>query len=158
MENNYVQILVESLQKKTHILSQIIDKSQKQYDIFQSEPVDLDGFEKYTMQKTDLIQKLDELDIGFEILYKRVKQMLNANKSVYAKEILQMQQLITVITDQSVKIQRMEMKNKTTIEAYFSHARKRLRASQKITTAANSYHKNMNRVNRVDPQLLDTKK
>ncbi len=158
MENNYVQILVESLQKKTHILSQIIEKSQEQYDIFQSEPVDLDGFEKYTMQKTDLIQKLDELDIGFEILYKRVKETLNANKSLYAKEIIKMQQMITVITDQSVKIQAMERKNKTTIEAYFSHARKRLRASQKTTAAASNYYKNMNRVNRVDPQILDTKK
>ncbi len=158
MEEKYVQILVESLQKKTHILDQIIEKSQKQYEIFKSEPVDLDTFEKCTMQKSDLIQKLNDLDEGFEILYKRVKEVLNKNKSQYANEIIQMQKLITIITDQSVRIQGMERKNRDIIEQYFSHARKKLRTSKKITAAASSYYKNMNRVNRVDPQILDTKK
>lgn len=160
MENkkNYVQILVESLQKKVHLLDQIMEKSQEQHGILRVEPMDMDAFEKFTIEKTTYIEDLDKLDIGFEILYERIKEVLRIHKADYAKEILQLQGLISIITDKSVAIQTMELRNKEAIEKYFSYARKRLRTSKNASMAANNYYKNMNRVNRIDSQLLDTKK
>lgn len=160
MENkrNYVQILVESLQKKVHLLDQIMEKSQEQHGILRVEPMDMDAFEKCTIEKTTYIEELDNVDIGFEILYERIKEVLKTHKADYAKEILQLQGLIAIITDKSVAIQAMELRNKEAIEAYFSYTRKRLKASKNSTMAANNYYKNMNRINRIDPQILDTKK
>nr|EOS44168.1 hypothetical protein C810_03326 [Lachnospiraceae bacterium A2]MCI8707285.1 flagellar protein FliT [Lachnospiraceae bacterium] len=158
MGNDYISIMVQSLQKKLEVLNGIIEKNVEQRQILEQEELDTDAFEQNIKLKSDLVDQIEFLDDGFEELYGRVKSLIETEKQEHKEEIQLMKQLITGITEKSVTIQSQEARNRKLVEQRFSQERKKVRSMRNTSTVANQYYKNMSRLNVVDAQFMDKKK
>ncbi len=158
MGNDYISIMVQSLQKKLGVLNGIIEKNVEQRQILEQEELDTDAFEQNIKLKSDLVDQIEFLDDGFEELYGRVKSLIETEKQEHKEEIQLMKQLITGITEKSVTIQSQEARNRKLVEQRFSQERKKVRSMRNTSTVANQYYKNMSKLNVVDAQFMDKKK
>lgn len=158
MGNDYLDVMVQSLQKKVKVLDGIIQKNREQRQILEQEELDAEAFEKNVQEKSDMIDQINFLDEGFEELYGRVKSVIEAEKQAHREEILLMKQLITEITEKSVTIQSEEVRNRKLVEYRFSQERKKVMGKRSSSAAANMYYKNMAKLNYIDAQFMDKKK
>lgn len=159
MTENYVQIMVESLEKKKAKLDAIMEKSKEQAEILKAEKFSVDDFDKNVEEKAVLIEELNMLDIGFDRMYSHVKEEITSDsgKAKYRMEIQQMQKLISELTDKSVSIQAQENRNKQMVEAVFKKEREKIKSVKLGSKAAIGYYRNMSKTNFVQPQFLDQK-
>lgn len=157
-ENSYIQVLIQSLHQKVEILNSIIEKNKEQHDILSEEEVDMDAFEKNVTEKSEYVEKIVFLDDGFDETYSRVKEELDANRKEHEDEIRQMKELISKITEQSMKVQAQEQQNKELAGRQFSRAKKKIRHLSQGNKIATQYYQNMQQLNVVDPQFMDKKK
>lgn len=157
-ENSYIQVLIQSLHKKVEALDSIIEKNIEQYEILSVEEADMDAFEKNVTEKSEYVDKIIFLDEGFEEIYARVKEELDVNQSAHVEEIKQMKELISAITERSMKIQAQEQRNKDLAAMQFSKAKKKIRQVKTGNKVAMQYYQNMQQLNVVDPQFMDKKK
>lgn len=152
------QVLVESLEKKSRILDEIMKENEAQELLFKREDVDIEALDASADRMGELAEKLELLDEGFEAVYDRIREELIRNKSAHREEIRRMQELIAEITEKVVGINAARMRNKLQAENYFKKSRQQIgRASSKIKVSQN-YYNNMNQLNYVDPQFYDSKK
>ena len=158
MNNLYINILIESLQKKIRILDEIILADQEQREGLEDPNLDPDDFDKIVEKKSDYIEQLDQLDSGFEELFARVRDELNENRETYKEQIHTMQDLIRKITDKSLMIQKQEAQNKELMQQKFAAVRSQAREVRKSQKIVNQYYKNMMKTNYIDPQFMDNKK
>ncbi len=156
--DNYLSVLEDSLKKKLQILDELTDYTTQQQELLKVEELDYAAFDRLVDQKEPLIQRIMELDQGFETVYDRIKEQLLGNKEQYAAQIKALQSLIGELTDKSVKLQTMEQRNKSAVEQQFRKSREKIRQGRQNKQAALNYYKNMNNSNYVPPQFLDDKK
>lgn len=156
--NNSLEVLSESLSLKIKVLQDIASYNKKQTEAFSKEEVDMESFDDAIEEKGQLIERLEELDNGFEILYGNISELLKQNKDQYANKIQEIQDKITVITEMSMSIQVEEARNKKLIEEYFDKARNDIKNSRVGSKAAFDYYKNMNGMNIPGHSILDSKK
>ena len=152
------QILVESLEKKSRILDEIIKENEAQEILFKQDQLDMEALDASADRMGDLAEKLELLDEGFEAVYDRIRQELIDNKSAYRQEIRRMQELIAVITEKVVGINAARMRNKTQAENQFKKSRQQIGRATSKMKASQNYYNSMNRLNFVDPQFYDNKK
>ncbi len=158
MANEYMQMLAESLVKKSEILSELITKTNTQKEVVSAPEVDWDAFDAIVEDKGNLVEELVKLDDGFDALYARIKEELTENKVAYKNEIVKMQALIKEVTDKSTELQAMEHRNKALIEQRFAESKKAIKQSKMGSKAAMEYYQRMNNLKNVDPQLMDKKR
>jgi len=158
MTNQYLTILMESLQKKLKVLDEVQGYNEKQYRMFQENQVSFEDFDRYVDEKGMLIEKLTKLDEGFEMIYDKIAEELIGNKEKYAGQIKVLQQLIREVTDKSVSIQAQEARNKSAVEQYFRREKQEVGQKKRSSAAAMNYYKNMSNTNVVPPQFMDKKK
>lgn len=158
MANTYVDIMIQSLQKKLKVLEEIKRANQIQKELLEDDKADADDFDKTVEDKAALIEQIMQLDSGFDKLFERVQDELNTNKEAYADKIKTMQSLIRQITDYSMEIQAQEARNKDLMTRKFVQVKERAKAVRTNTKAATQYYQNMMQLNYVDPQFLDNKK
>lgn len=157
-DNQYINIMLQSLQKKLKVLDSIIQINKRQKEELENPSLDPDDFDKTVEEKSELIEQLELLDNGFEKLYEKVREKLQANKEEHKDEILQMQNDIRLLTEKSMEIQAQEARNKQLMEQKFASVKKQvkeIRSSQKVV---NQYYKNMMKKGYTEPQFLDNKK
>lgn len=156
--DQYIEILSDSLEKKITVLHKIQETNKKQRLILTSEQATPDDLEDSLEEKDYLIDELNSLDDGFEETFKHVEAELKQNKEKHRDEIKKMQDLIRQITDLSVELQREEQENKELADKKFANIRekaKRVRASKK---AVNNYYRSAGKVDYDTPQFFDNKK
>lgn len=159
MQNNsYVAVLKQGLEKKIHILDQLIEKNNQQRRLLGEPELEPEEFEASINEKAALIEELTALDDGFELVYERVREELQANRSVYASEIAQMQQYITEIMEKSTQVQTEERRNRELILQKFAAVKKQIREVKSGKKAVDQYYHNMMKLNYVEPQFMDNKK
>lgn len=157
-DNQYINIMLQSLQKKLKVLDSIIQINKRQKEELENPSLDPDDFDKTVEEKSELIEQLELLDNGFEKLYEKVREELQANKEEHRDEILQMQNDIRLLTEKSMEIQTQEARNKQLMEQKFASVKKQvkeIRSSQKVV---NQYYKNMMKKGYTEPHFLDNKK
>ena len=157
MTTNYLKVLQESLLKKKEILESVLLASEKQRDIVLAERVDWDAFDRSIDAKALLIDNLSKLDDGFQNIYDRVKEEIADNKDKYKDEIVAMQDLIRKVTELGTQVETLELRNKTLIEKRFAEEHKQIKQSKIGSKVAMEYYQKMNKLNVVDPQLMDRK-
>lgn len=157
-KSDYVKILVESLEKKVALLDQIRDKNIEQRIILSEEKVSSDRFEANLEGKSRLIEELNGLDDGFEEVYNRVREEINQNREQYKDEIINMQKLITTITETSNTIKVQEQRNRDLAEKQFSFVKERARKVQAGAKAATQYYQTMSNAGYNSSQFIDNKK
>ena len=154
--DNYLNMLKDSLVKKEKNLSLLIALSEKQGAIVKAEKdVDWEEFSKVADEKGVLIEEILKLDEGFEMLYDHIKEGLEDNKEKYSSAIIEIKALIKSVTEKGADLEALERRNKTAIEAAFSNTRKEIRQSKLGQKAAADYYNKMNKINTIDPQMLD---
>ena len=156
--DNYLEILQESLVKKREILDCILEISQKQIALLEGPDMTLEKYDQYVDRKSECIERLQNLDEGFEILYEKISEALSQNRERYADQIHILQGLIREVTERSVSIQAMEARNKKQVEEYFRKERKLIQSARISSKAAMDYYENVNRLKYVEAQFLDKKK
>ena len=63
--NNYVDILIESLKKKTLVLDEMLRKNEEQSALLDAKDLDMEAFDSVIEEKSKLIVDLRFLDSGF---------------------------------------------------------------------------------------------
>ena len=158
MQNTYVDIMIQSLQKKIQVLEEIKKANIKQKEILEDERAEVDAFDEIVEKKSALIEQMIQLDSGFDKLFERVKEELNTNKESYADKIKTMQNLIRQVTDLSMELQAQEARNKELMTRKFVSIRERAKVVRTNTKAVSQYYQNMMQINVIDPQFMDNKK
>ena len=164
MENTvvYVRILSDSLKKKVDILKKILELTEEQNSILSEkniEKVDVETFDGVVDKKTILLEEMQKIDDGFDAIYKKVGVFLSGNKEQYKIEILEMQNLIRVITDIGMQIQHLEMQNKTKFNTFVRNKRRAINDFKHSNKVATSYYQNMSNQHREwQSHFLDQKK
>ena len=158
MEQNCVQILAQSLEKKSQVLDKIIEQGNLQETILKQDKFDMDAFDKSIDEQNRLIEELDKLDRGFESLYDRIREELLAHKEKYTVEIKRMKELIQQITDKVVIVNAAELRNKRMAENQFKKEKIAIQQSVSKSKVARDYYNSMNKLNCVAPQFYDSKK
>lgn len=154
-QKKYLEMMIQSLEKKINILNSLVLLNTEQSAIIQEQEMNLDTFSRNVEQKAEAIEQLNRLDEGFEAVYDRIKAELLHHKDSYKNEIAIMKKLISEITDRSMCIQAAEQRNKQDIEKHFSLLHKNVKESKVSSSAAASYYKSMSNSHVVEPRNID---
>lgn len=157
-QNVYINILINTLAKKSAVLDDLIDITLLQESYLKEAPQNMDSFEETLDNKSELINNLDQLDDGFEAVYERIKEELKSKKDLFQNEVLKLQELIRQVTGKSVKLQALEQQNKLKMEAYFSNKKQEIKNFKKSSQTASNYYKSMLDRHQGDSYFLDKKK
>ena len=148
----YLSALQESLQKKQRIMEEL-------FTLTQQENMDIDVFEQLMAQKEKALGEINILDKGFDSVYHKVSPYLEQDKQSYRSAILEMQNLIRVITDCGVKIEGLERRNREVFQRYLLKQRQEIGSSRASSRTAVSYYQNMpNQHHAWQSYFLDKKK
>ena len=91
----YVRMMVDVLKRKEKILQRILKQTKEQEVILKQEDVDYERFQSILDEKGKQIDELNEIDEGFDALFKKVEKEITAHKENYLTEIATMQKLIS---------------------------------------------------------------
>ena len=117
-----------------------------------------EDFEENIASKAALVEELELLDQGFEDVYERIRQQLDAHKEQYKDQIRRLQDLIRQVTAESSNIQVEERRNYKLAEKKFSSVKKQVREVKASYKAVNQYYRSMTKTSYVDAQFMDNKK
>ena len=157
-KETYIKLLVDTLSNKLQVMDQLILLSLNQEKEISSDTFDEKYFEELMDQKSTLIEKLNQLDTGFDTIYQAVDEELKGNKAKYKDAIIVMQDLIKKITDKSVELQALEIRNRDKLEQLLSHKRKEIKSSRVLSKTATNYYKTMANQHEQKSFFYDTKK
>ena len=165
MENieNYLQIMIDSLEKKEVLLDRILEKNRRQYECVKNksyDDVDWDAFNLLVTEKDIAINRIIEIDEGFEETYNIIKNEVIANKAKYRDKVEVLKELIGRLTDKGVTIQADEERNRQIIDGLFDKTRQDIRKQRTSINVASAYYKTMSNsvVRAAEISTLDTKK
>ncbi len=159
MENRtYINILTDTLKRKTSLLEQLIALSSEQERIISSEIPDMDRLDSTFSEKEVLITQLNQLDDGFEKVYQHVKEALQTDKEQLKEQILKLQELIRSVTEKSTQLQVIEHRNKSRFQLFFAGKKKEIRNFKVSSKTADSYYKSVLNSQPGESYFLDKKK
>lgn len=156
--NTYIAMLKDILVQKKKVTEEILWVTLEQETALAPELEDMERFEALMEKKEPLLTKLEQLDDGFSDVYTKVQATLAGQKEAYKEEILAMQQLITEITDISVKIQALEERNRRMLETYLLGRKQQFKAAKKNSRTMDAYSKAMAGTPQGESVFLDKRK
>ncbi len=154
----YLLAMLKSLDEKSSVLQELLKKTARQGELVEEEAVDWDAFDRLVDEKDELIDRLDKLDDGFQIVFDRIKDELAEKKSAYPEQIKEMQRRIAGVTEMATRLISAEADNRERINRRFTAEKKKINMNKTTFRVAASYYNNMNQINLIDPQLMDKKK
>lgn len=156
--HNYVQVLVDTLQKQAEVLKEILELTKEQQRIADNPDFDEVMLEETLHKKEVLIAKLNELDDGFASVYGRVHREVKEHKELYEGELQQLQELIKECTDLGVEIKVLEERNRDKLSRCFSEKHREYGAQRTAANVASRYHQTMRNVQMTDSSVFNKKK
>lgn len=157
-EEEYLELLIQSLKKKLLLLNRISVLNQDQRAILQDENADPDAFDINVRDKDDLIQQIVTLDAGFDEVYAHIKELMERDHSAYEEQLEEMRGLIRQIMANDASIRVEEQRNYKLAQQKFAAVKKQVREVKASQKMVNSYYQNMMKQSRYQPQYMDRKK
>lgn len=157
-EKSYLAILEESLEKKIDLLRRLQQLNEEQATILKDPNALPEVFDENVKKKEVLIERLASIDNGFEQVFAKVEDELQANREKYRDTIARMQELIREITQRSVNLQVQEKRNADLARSKFSQVRQQVKEIRQNRKVVSSYYQNMMKTSVIDPQFMDRKK
>lgn len=154
----YIQMLSDILKKKLAILNELMKLTGAQEELLKRENFDESEFDQTIDLKSEQLEALSKLDVGFEQIYTSVREELETQRANYYHEIATMQDYITSITDLSVRLQAMEKRNKAKLEMILSQRRKDIKKSRVNSQTVAKYYKTMANQTDIPSYFYDKKK
>ncbi|MBP3610139.1 MAG: hypothetical protein J6J42_07385 [Lachnospiraceae bacterium] len=139
----YIRMMLDVLTKKEVHLAKILQYTTEQSNLLKQTEFDELEFLQLVERKDGIIKKIGEFDNGFQSIFNRVSEELQVNKEEYKEQVLEMQGLITRITDLGVKIAALEEKNRSALEFALQGKKKSIRQFKVGKQTADKYYKNM---------------
>lgn len=160
---NYLQILIDCLNKKEALMDRLLEKNKSQQECVKNkeyEDVDWDAFNLLVSEKEVIIDKITEIDDGFEEVYERIRDEVTGNRQKYRDQVIKLQELITRLTDKGAQIQTGEERNRRIIDSIFQKTRQQIKTQRTTINAASNYYKTMSNavLRAAEDSILDTKK
>ena len=144
-KDEYVQILVNTLEKQNEVLRQVKCITERQAEIAGREPFDEELLNETLEQKELLIAKLNQLDDGFATVFGRVRVEINENRERYAVQLKNIQELIRESTDIGNALRVLEQRNYDRLVGCFAGKKREYEGRQTAADVASRYHKAMYR-------------
>lgn len=157
-EENYLDILEQSLKKKLEVLGQIRIKNEQQRVLLLDEELAPEDFEQNIDAKAALVDKLELLDQGFEDIYARIQEQLEAGREQYREQIQKLQEQIRQVMAESSSIQAEEQRNYKLAQKKFESVKKQVREVKASHKAVSQYYRSMAQSGYADAQFMDNKK
>ncbi len=154
----YLDAMIQSMNEKSDCLKQLLEMTAQQEQAISGENIDWDTFDRLIDEKETVIDRLGQLDDGFQAVFDKIRDELEDRKAQYKDRIAKLQEQIRQVTDQSNALITAEHRNKTLMETQATQERKRIRQTKANAKVATNYYNSMNRINFIDPQLMDKKK
>lgn len=154
----YVNVLADSLQKKQTALQEILKITKQQEELLKIGDFAEEDFLKLVNQKQRYINKMQELDNGFEAIYNRVKVELEAGKEQYRSQITRIQHLIAQVTELGVDIEALEKRNKAQMDKVIEQRQENIRGKRTNNNGVSNYYRNMLSQQYNQSYFLDQKK
>lgn len=155
----YIKILVDTLKKKKSILLNLTELTKEQERLLAERNFSMESFDSIILKKEELIHELNQIEDGFETLYKKVESIIKQQKEKLRQELVEAQSLIVQLTDLSVGLQVLEAKNKEKLTIQLSNKRQEIRGFRSTSIAAGKYQNNMaNQHQEGQSYFLDKKK
>lgn len=155
--DNYVQIMTDSLIMKKSVLEKIVALNEEQKEIVTSDDFDGNLFRENVNKKAQLVEEINRLDAGFDDLFRRVREEIDADKTSYSSQIAAMKTLIKAVTELAVKVEADEARNKRLVEKKFAELRRGVQSAKTNVQRTNAYYQSMNKLD-TSPQFMDQKK
>lgn len=143
LECVYVDMMVDTLKRKEEILTIIYNKTKEQEILLKEEELNQEKFNELIQEKGERIEQLNQMDEGFDRLFRQVEREINANREAYREQIQKMQKMITLVGELGMKIQALEHQNSERFKIYLSAQRKTIRDFHVNSRTASTYYKNM---------------
>ncbi len=156
--NVYINILKDTLKKKIYLLDVLLTETLSQEEYLSLKHMDIDEFEKAVIRKEPLIEQLNKLDDGFELIFENFGKVIKENKNLYQKDILEIQEYIRQVMQKSTLLQGKEKSNKVKLENYLSNRKMEVRKFKANNQAVSNYYKNMADSYQGEAIFLDKKK
>ena len=159
-ENNnsvYVNMMVDSLDRKKRILEYILVKTREQESLLKDEEMDPDAFQAIIDEKGEQIDELNRIDEGFDTLFSYVEKEIKENRMTYRKQIEQMQQLIGAVSELGIQLQALEHQNSGHFKVYLANQRKLIRDFNVNSRTTTSYYQNMANVPKTEQSYFFNK-
>ena len=153
----YLRVMHDILLKKKKVLTEILDETKKQDTALNTEPVSDKDFMNSVNKKTELIERITEIDTGFQKIYDGIASELKEHKSEHADEIRLLRVLITENTELGVQISALEHKVKDKLDKKVKEVHEGKKRFKINSQTASKYYKNMNNLNTIDPVFMDKK-
>lgn len=158
-EKTYISIMIDSQKKKLQLLEGILRETKRQEEILRAEEFDEDTFNGIVAHKGKLIEAVENLDAGFEDVYARVREEVTGNPAEYRDSIIELQKIITKVTDTGVAIETLENGNRTLFEIKLGAGRKKIKEFRVGQQTAAAYYKLMTDKHREgDSYFMDKRK
>ncbi len=157
MLKQYLTMLDQSLDQKKQMLDQMIEMTATQKSSLDKDPVDWTDFDNLVEKKAEIIERLDRMDDGFESVYERIREELLRDKEQHKEFIASIQKKIQAVSDASAALMAAERRNKELVETKMADEKKKLQQQKTTSKVASNYYRSMNKVNLIDPQLMDKK-
>ena len=157
MVKQYLKMLDQSLDQKKQMLDEMIEMTATQKASLEKDPVDWTGFDDLVGKKAEMIERLDRMDDGFESVYDRIREELVRDKERHKEFVAEIQKKIQAVSDASATLMASERRNKELVEVKMAGERKKLQQRKTTSKVASNYYRSMNKVNLIDPQLMDKK-
>ena len=160
---NYLQIMIDGLEKKNALLDRLIEKNEAQRECIagkEYENIDWDAFNLLVSEKEVSIDRIIEIDDGFTEVYERVRDKVTENRQSYRDQLIRLKELITILTDKGTQIQTGEERNRQIIDRIFQKTRQQIKIQRTSINVANNYYRTMSNsvVRAAEDSILDTKK
>ena len=154
----YLNSLIEGLKAKENMLDKLTALTEKQQAIVSEDKIDWNAFDAIVDEKSDIIEKLNQNDEGFTAVFDRIKDDLKPQMAKYSSYVEQIKSGIANVTNKSTSLMALEQRTKTKVENAFKRQKKEYNNSKNSSRVATNYYNAMNKMNFVDPQLMDSKK
>ena len=154
----YVRMLLDVLSKKEIHLTKLLELTTEQELLLKKEEFNEAEFAILVEKKSGNLRKIEEIDNGFQSIYQRVAEEMKNHKDDYKEQILEMQGLITKVTDLGVKLSVLETKNKMALETRLQGKKQNIRQFKVSKQTANTYYKNMVGMQTGASYFMDQKK
>lgn len=157
MSQNYIAVLMDTLEKKKDALQNILRITHEQEKLAKAEVYQESEMEKTLNEKEIQIARINTLDEGFQSVYDRVRRDVKSQPEQYRKEIERLQELIRECTDLGNEIMVLEERNRERFGILFARSKKQYSTSKNKANVAQNYFRTMNNTKIMDAYFVDKK-
>lgn len=153
----YLRMMIDVLGRKKKVLEEIRNVTEEQTKILENPEPDSNAFNATIDKKNGLIDKINEMDEGFQTLYNRIGEQIREEGREHAELIGRLRSSVSEVTDLGVEITVLEHKNKTTLESRTNEMRRGKKNFKVSKQTADRYYRNMTGLNVDSPVFMDQK-